>query len=897
MRILPELLAPAGGLAHLYAAVNNGADAVYLGGSRFNARAKAENFTLPKLRDAIGYAHERNVKIYVTFNTLLRDRELPDALDYAGALWDIGADAVIVQDLGLVRVLGRYLPDLPLHLSTQGTVTGKWAVDLMKERGIRRIVPARELSLEEIRELAAACHGRARVGAGSTGACAGTGSAAGGNGACGVVEKAGGESGVAGGRGIVAPSGGEDAAGTCELEVFVHGALCMCYSGQCQMSRMLGASGSRSGNRGLCAQPCRLPYTDDRDRTGYFLSPKDLCLLDELPALWEAGVDSLKIEGRLKSPEYVAVVTGIYRKYLDRYAETGEVRVSEEDREALTQIYSRGGFTTGYLHGNPGDKILSGASPKNSGIFIGRARGVVTPRTAGKDRAAASGAARKDAALVDVDLLESAANRSARTAGPQKSSANRSAGAAGPESSAASLPMKTSGSSANAINSQMRGAFPLEEGDGVEIRPSKSGSPTGTKAAGGVVTFLKKLPGGLLRIGDMKGRIEPGDGIWRVTRRAQLEAARATFDTEDPAELDRRMVRKISVEMEFRAKAGAPAILTIRETPSRRKTDFGVNCRQEVSSVTDGMGTASADGPAAHDALCPPVVTVCSEEALERAEKRPADPDRIRRQLMKLGGTPFESAAERIRVDLDGTCAVSAGQINGLRREGIRQLLQMKRETGRKPADMERLLEGQRELAESHLQTPESLNMKLVPLMEYMRSVPGASCGAFDHQADSRSESESVDPRVSIDGGAGDQTDSRSVSESAGPQVSIPYIDAVSKGRLVTYIEENFDEIVGCLRRADTGILIRTNSWIRQFLDAGVTVYGGYGLNVCNEQARLSLEEIGVRVAELSLETIPEGGIPLMITEHPLKTKTLTDRKGKVHRVERLPAGDKTIIW
>ncbi|MBQ9059846.1 MAG: U32 family peptidase [Firmicutes bacterium] len=460
MKQIPELLAPVGGPAQLYAAVNNGADAVYLGGSRFNARAKADNFPLPKLRDAIAYAHERNVKVYVTFNTLLKDRELADALDYAAALWEIGADAVIVQDMGLVRILGQYLPGLPLHLSTQATVYNPQAVDLMREFGIRRIVPARELTLEEIRAFAAACRGA-----------------------------------------------------RCELEVFVHGALCMCYSGQCQMSRLLGArkksgggggplgaGSARSGNRGLCAQPCRLPYTDDQGRTGYFLSPKDLCLLEELPALCQAGVDSLKIEGRLKSLEYVAVVTGIYRKYLDQYAHAGAVNVTEEDKAALTQIYSRGGFTTGYLYGNPGEKILSGQSPKNTGIYIGKVRSVVTAKSAGKDRAAAAGAAKKGAALVDV-LLQGE----------------------------------------------------LSEGDGVEIRPAGRGGEIrqAGKDAGGVVTFRKELAGGILRIGDIKGKVGAGDRAFRVTRRVQLEQARQTFSGEKAEDLDRQMKRRISLMMEL----------------------------------------------------------------------------------------------------------------------------------------------------------------------------------------------------------------------------------------------------------------------------------------------------------------------------------------------------------
>ena len=709
MRI-PELLAPVGGPAQLFAAVNNGADAVYLGGSRFNARAKADNFPLPKLRDAIAYAHERNVKVYVTFNTLLKDRELADALDYAAALQEIGADAVIVQDMGLVRILGRYLPDLSLHLSTQATVYNPQAVELMKGFGIRRIVPARELTLEEIRALAAACHSPA----------------------------------------------------PCELEVFVHGALCMCYSGQCQMSRLLG-DGKRSGNRGLCAQPCRLPYTDDQGRTGYFLSPKDLCLLEELPALCQAGVDSLKIEGRLKSPEYVAVVTGIYRKYLDQYARTGRVEVTEEDKAALTQIYSRGGFTTGYLYGNPGDRILSGQSPKNAGIYIGKVRSQVTAKTAGKDKAAAAGAAKKGAALVDI-LLQGE----------------------------------------------------LREGDGIEIRPVKDSRPEG-KDSGGVVTFLKEMPGGAVRAGDIKGRAEAGDRVFRVTSRAQLEEARQTFSGQSTEDLDRQMKRRIPLRMEFGAEAGQPAVLRIWEGEME--------------------------------------VVVRSEEAAEPAQKRPSDPDRISGQLVKLGGTPFEAAAEDIQVDLDGRCVVPVSEINRMRREGIRQLLHEKTRPCRPPADLETLTRAEEELADSRLQipAPDQVVQRLgrpVALEDFM---------------------------------AGEQ--------------GMPCLPEITKGRADAWLEDEFDEIVRAVK--ETGIILNNPGWIRRFQDAGVKVYGGHGLNVYNEQAARAYEQIGVEIVEASYEADQplEGRIPLMITEHPVKSKTLTDRKGQVHRVETSPSGDKTLIW
>lgn len=305
-----ELLAPAGGMQQLVAAVENGADAVYIGGKAFNARMNASNFNLKEMKEAVSYAHARGVKIFVTMNTLLRNDELYDAVQYAADIYRIGIDAVIIQDWGLAVLLRKYVHDLSLHLSTQGSVYNRSGVKNSLKMGFERVVLAREMSIDEIRE---------------------------------VTD-------------------------LCEIEVFIHGAMCMCYSGQCQMSRAIGG---RSGNRGQCAQPCRLPYTDENGKTGYFLSPKDMCGIDRIGELIEAGVASLKIEGRMKSPEYVAVVTGIYRKYIDAYYREGGYKVSKEDKESLMQIFNRGGFSEGYLKGLPEKGLLSGKISKNSGIYMG----------------------------------------------------------------------------------------------------------------------------------------------------------------------------------------------------------------------------------------------------------------------------------------------------------------------------------------------------------------------------------------------------------------------------------------------------------------------------------------------------------------------------------------------
>ena len=280
---LPELLAPAGDMSCLYAAVRGGADAIYVGGKRFGARAFAKNFEIEELASAVEYCHLHGVKLYVTLNTLIEDREMADAVGYAAELYRIGVDALIIADLGAIAAIRRYVPNLELHASTQMSVHSSLGANAAAELGVSRVVVARELSLEEMKSV---------VGSSKT-----------------------------------------------EIEVFLHGALCVCHSGQCLFSSMVGG---RSGNRGECAQPCRLPYNGGK----YPLSLKDLSLADHIPALIESGVASLKIEGRMKAPDYVYAVTSIYRKLLDE----GRAANAEE-RETLRRAFSRSGFTDGYFVG------------------------------------------------------------------------------------------------------------------------------------------------------------------------------------------------------------------------------------------------------------------------------------------------------------------------------------------------------------------------------------------------------------------------------------------------------------------------------------------------------------------------------------------------------------------
>ena len=328
-----ELLAPAGTPEALHAAVAAGADAVYLGLEAFNARRNAGNFSLEALREACAYAHLRGVSVYVALNTVILPDEVTDALECARQAYRAGADAFIVQDIGLAAELSRTLPEARLHVSTQMNTVNLAGIRAAARLGARRVTLGRELSVGEVAVLAA-----------------------------------------------------EAAELGMEVEAFAHGALCVCYSGQCFMSSLIGG---RSANRGLCAQACRLPY-ELRNRAlqkslpspgDHLLSPQDLCTVDLVPALVEAGVASLKIEGRMKSPEYVQAVVSVYRKALDTALASpsgqdassapAQPGVTDADRDRLTDAFSRG-FTTAYLEGERGNGIMSYRRPNNRGLFLGR---------------------------------------------------------------------------------------------------------------------------------------------------------------------------------------------------------------------------------------------------------------------------------------------------------------------------------------------------------------------------------------------------------------------------------------------------------------------------------------------------------------------------------------------
>jgi putative protease len=298
-----ELLAPAGNFECFRAAINAGADAVYLGGEKFGARAYAGNFTTEEIIEALKIAHIFNKKIYLTVNTLIKENEIDELVPYIEPLYNAGLDGAIVQDLGALEILHNNFQNLELHASTQMAVTGMYGAEYMKKLGVCRVVPARELSLDEIKD---------------------------------IKDKTG-----------------------LDIECFVHGAMCYAYSGQCLLSSVLGG---RSGNRGRCAGPCRLPYTDKKGNTVYPLSLKDMYTLPILQELIKAGVNSFKIEGRMKSPEYVAGVTAIYRKYIDN-----PCRIDKKDEELLRHLYIRSDICGGYYKKHNDKSMITLGEPGYSG--------------------------------------------------------------------------------------------------------------------------------------------------------------------------------------------------------------------------------------------------------------------------------------------------------------------------------------------------------------------------------------------------------------------------------------------------------------------------------------------------------------------------------------------------
>lgn len=730
MRKIPELLVPAGGLLQLQAAVENGADAVYLGGKQFNARMNAGNFDRKELTDAIAYAHLRGVKVHLTMNTLLSDKELPCALDEAIFAYEAGIDALIVQELGLADTIHRVVPELELHLSTQGTVYNPQGVRQAAELGFSRVVLAREVSLEEIRAIASDSD--------------------------------------------------------TEIEIFVHGALCICYSGQCHMSRTIGG---RSGNRGVCAQPCRLPYElvgeDEYNRfgclrKGALLSPKDLCLLDYLPQIAEAGVASIKVEGRMKSPEYVGMVTAVYRKYLDMYLENGMYVVEEQDRNNLRQVFNRGGFSAGYFEGNPRDELMSGELSKHQGVFIG----VVVSQDI----------RRKQVRILLEDKLSM--------------------------------------------------------GDGIEIR---STGPSGTALPGNVVTYLRRTgenvnsegdAGDCVTVGDIAGACNPGDSVYKITDRKLMEWIRSSYEQKDSEAQQRMKKRAISISVS--AELAKPVCITLWDLTSD---------------------------------IC---VEMQSEELCEKARTRPLTEELIQTQLGKTGGTLFRVCHWDIQLEEGISIPISV--LNGLRRDGLRQL-------------EEQLVSQQRRSLPEDVQ-----NERKSSTFTRIRSLCTASdeggepkLSVYLHRADKEAVSLAALAMFLMPDGRRKRvsrlyvpyslflTEAESeLDGAAGGMELVPYLPAITKGVYDVHIEKNLKQLLAVAVKR--GIAIGNLGWIHPFTEAGVPVIGDYGLNLYSSTDFLLALEMGLHhgvishefegeqeiagVHGISCEMAIGGSIPLMTSAH-----------------------------
>lgn len=706
-----ELLAPAGGMEQLKAAVENGADAVYIGGRKFNARMNAGNFTISEMEEALRYAHTRDVKIFVAINILIKDEELLEAVEYIAKLYEIGIDAVILQDIGLAFLASKYVPDMELHFSTQGSVYNRSGVKNALKLGFKRVVLAREMSIDEIK----------------------------------------------------------NTTDLCDIEVFIHGAMCMCYSGQCQMSRMMGG---RSGNRGCCAQPCRLPYVDDRGKKSYILSPKDMCTIDLLGELIDAGVMSLKIEGRMKSPEYVATVVRIYRKYIDLYYKNGTYIVAKEDREELAQIYNRGGFTTGYMKNNPGQKLLSGNLSKHQGIYAG-----TVVRNCDHD-------------LIEVELEPN---------------------------------------------------ITIQNGDAVEIRSKE--------LLGNIVTYIKELPiqrknnnskkhnhnnsGQHLIIGDIKGTPRPGDKIYKTRSQALIDKAHKTSE-------------------EYARKKEIGAVFTGLEG------EFPTLCLYTEDTEVNITGTCR----------------------VEKAINRPLEQSRIEEQLKKTGNTPFQVGY--ICCTFAEDCTMPIKEINQMRRIAVEQLIEKLQGT-KPPVDLAILknissiddIDFVSEKANNQCATGmDGQQLKSISLEEKNEMTKPCEITRDMAMAWLNNKSAEEDSYIK-----------NKVYDGEGHEIIV--FSNVTKGAEDKAIEQLLREDLN-----GKNIILNNIGWIEEFRSKGANVYVGPGINVSNHVSEKLLNLKGVGVVAWSMEN-DEIAELLMVTEHPIESKYLKDRKEKSYKIQQSPYGDK----
>lgn len=680
---IPELLVPVGGQEQLRAAVACGADAVYMGGAAFNARMNADNFSAEELSAAIDMAHEYGVRVHITENTLIKNGELAAAAEHAVRMYECGADALIVQDRGLADILKSVIPDMPLHLSTQGTVYNSAGVIEAEKAGFSRVILSRELSYEEIRKI-----------------CTDT---------------------------------------SAEIEIFVHGAVCICYSGQCHMSYFLGG---RSGNRGVCAQPCRLPYSlsDGKKTSGYnyLLSPSDMCLLPHLRAIAEAGVHSLKIEGRMKSPEYVAAVTSVYRKYLDelKLSDSNYLKSQSEnfqqDIKMLRQVFNRGDFTDAYFKGESGGSLMSGDTPKHRGVKIGELISC--------DKKRGHAVVRLSAELANGDGVE----------------------------------IRDGKENVGNIITYIKKCNDLKYNNTERHKSGKHNAGQKNSAVnkkseyniGKTELIAAAAPGMVVEIGDLPAlynikNLKSGADVYKITDKALMKSLGGKYE---------KLPHRISVNFRFNAEPGKKAVLTAcvydasmrsigsiipidnddeqiynfsTEEIRKKHTDFNnikandydkesVTCEfneqykiKECKSSIDNaylcnnknlsedsadknidiLGTDissfSADecyknslseiGNVCEKCIlqdfnekseCCICVSVASDNPLEKAVKKPADEGLVKKQLAKTGGTPYNISSYTI--ELNGSPMISASELNNMRRSVLNELTALRINAGKR---------------------------------------------------------------------------------------------------------------------------------------------------------------------------------------------------------------------
>lgn len=783
----PELLIPAGGMPQLIAAVENGADAVYLGGNAFNARINADNFDIASMEKAVDFCHLRGVKAYVTLNTLMRDDQLKPAINYAKELYKIGVDALIIQDLGLGQLIKETMPDFEMHLSTQGTVFGVGGANMAESLGYSRVVLAREMSLKEIKR---------------------------------ICDKS-----------------------KIETEVFVHGALCFCFSGQCQLSRSFGG---RSGNQGVCAQPCRLPYHfAGEDEQKYHLSPKDLSLIDHLDELIKIGVHSLKVEGRLKSPEYVATVTRIYRKYIDEFSQNGSYQISTDDRQDLLQIFNRGNFTDAYLRGDSGDSLMSSSFPKNQGIYIGEVKSIKKIKSIYTLKISADTTKQLSAGdVIEARFHDESGN------------------------------LQTESTLITYIE-----YLNLNNKNKNKNKKSEKSTHKQQSAAYGEVV-----------VGDFSSPIPIGAKVYRVISKELCERAQESY--KNLSMEAGRYVRTSGLNMKLYANServfldGYIEDYFDREPEKSSAQAFENSSERPFEGISEGY-IEEAPNCGMNQSMKIKPVTVSSTIQGNVAPRESLD--KIKHNLGKLGGTPFHLS--KLEIESEIPIGIKISEINALRRELASSL------------EKEIIYSFKRSVPIEY----NSFGMRTNSSQSEIDAIGKTSATNNEHTTSAKNSIEvyfyslndfiaSSDPPKNLNRitilpladillkGLPMQKVQDAVMEK-GYQDWIPYISNVSLGRENDIIEDKLTEAVEIAK--NKGIYIGNLEWQEVFRDSGCKLYGDFGLNCFNLKTRELLQSIGFLHVEPSSETYDEknGAYPLMTAEHQIDANVLIDRKNVEMRI------------